>query len=149
MKRTIKLSALILTAALCIALAITGCANPDGLHNLQSSTVIFVFKNFSTAQDGDYSIPGEHNNWDNTVAVITLKDGQGTSSPVTLPSTETKFSLCPVNEWTRPWFVAGTQEGNADDNGKMQNFWVGGIPAGSEVTVLIDGSSITATPVVQ
>ncbi len=126
-----------------------GCADPNGLHNRQYSEVTFVFTNFTAAADGEYALPGDYQDpqWDNTVPAITIRGGEGSSTVQRVSRSETTFSLVPVNSWERGWVSA--VHGNASDAGVMRNFWIGSIPMGMEVTVVIDGSGQPAIPVIR
>lgn len=134
------------------ALFITSCADPNGLHNQESTTLTFVFTNFTAAEDGDYSIPGgflSGYGWtDNSNVDITLKDGEGTSTEIITINSDVKFTLVPANNdaWPRAWYPA--IKGNAVDESqgnKYHNFWVGGIPMGTNATILVDGSTMPVT----
>ncbi|MBP5284085.1 MAG: hypothetical protein J6Y93_05415 [Treponema sp.] len=140
-----------LLAALTVMLVCSGCADVNGLHNQEAATVTFVFTNFPVA-DGSYSIPGDHNNWDNTAENITIKNGEGISSSITVTSVSDEFSLVKKNAWLRSW--SKTDGGTIDGAGRegrdyARNFLAEGITLGSDVTVTIDGSTDTATVTVE
>lgn len=79
-----------------------------------------------------------------------MKDGGGTSNKIAVTSSNIQFSLCPVNEWTRPWYQKGVLEGNGSDGGTMQNFYIDGLDLNAgEITLIIDASSGTAVPEVK
>ncbi|MDR1787659.1 MAG: fibronectin type III domain-containing protein [Treponema sp.] len=130
-------------AAAAIAVLLAACPDANGLHNKKSTVVLFQFRNFPAA-DGEYAIPGDYNGWDNTATQITITAGEGVSLPVTLTVDEFKFSLVPVNDWSRPWYPAAA--GNAADGDVMQNFWVGGIPADTSLRIVCDGQDNPVTP---
>lgn len=156
MKKTFMKKLLTISAALLCSLALTltatSCADANGLHNQESSEVTFVFTNFKTAEDGDYSLPGDYSSttWDNTVTQVAIKDGEGTATPVTMCSTSTTFTLVKPNSWSRAW-CTGTCYANAWDNDSASycNFYVDGIPMGTTATVTIDGSTTPVTITVQ
>lgn len=144
--------------ALCLAslLGLSSCADADGLHDQTALLVTFQFTGFGDGTDGDYSVPGNFDgsdNWDNTNIDVVMKDGEGTSSQISVTTSNIQFSLCPVNTWTRPWYKVGTLVGNGFDNttsDKYWNFYIDGLDLNAgETTILIDGSAGTATPVVQ
>ena len=130
------------------------CADADGLHNQEAATVTFVFTNFPV-EDGSYSIPGEHNNWDNTSESVTIKGGEGTSSSVTVTSSSIEFTLVKKDNWLRPWSKKdGTRDDTINGAGRegadyYKNFLAEGITLGSPVKVTIDGSTDTATVTVE
>ncbi|MBQ6056296.1 MAG: hypothetical protein IJL34_01355 [Treponema sp.] len=139
-------------AAVCSAVFfVAGCADANGLHNQEAATVVFEFTDFPAA-DGVYAIPGEHNSWDNTVSLVTLKDGSGTSSSVKITSTSLEFSLTKVDSWLRLWSkkdggsINGAGREGAD---YYRNFLAEGIELGSDVKIIIDGSTETATVTVE
>ena len=84
------------------------CANANGLHNQTAADVTFVFKNFADIS-GDYTIPGNFNDWDYSKSLITMKNGNGTSSPITIstfvPSvfTTTIFSAASICRGTEKY----------------------------------------------
>jgi hypothetical protein len=131
-------------ALLCALAVLSGCADATGLHNLKSSQVTFVFTNFTAAADGDYSIPGSYQEtaWDNGETMITLKDGEGTSSVQTVGTTYVTFTLVQPGSWTRSWYPAIT--GNSADGSVYRNFYADSIPMGKDVTITIDGSTSPA-----
>lgn len=136
---------------ICLAsvFAFSSCADADGLHDQNSLLVTFVFKGFGDIS-GSYSIPGNFDDWDNTTADVTIKKGEGTSSAISVTTSNIQFTLVPVNGWTRDWYVAGSVEGNGSDSGAMRNFYIDGLDLNAgETTVLVDISSGTAVPVVQ
>ncbi len=124
----------------------------NGLHDQNALLVTMKFTGFGSVS-GNYSIPGNFDgtgSWDNTNVDVVLKDGEGTSNQIAVTVSNIQFSLCPVNEWTRPWYVEGSVEGNASDGGTMHNFYIDGLDLGAgEVTLVIDASSGTAVPVVE
>ena len=127
------------------------CADADGLHNQEAATVTFVFTNFPV-EDGSYSIPGEHNNWDNTSESVTIKGGEGTSSSVTVTSSSIEFTLVKKDNWLRPWSKkdGGTINGAGKEGADYyRNFLAEGITLGSPVKITIDGSTDTATVTVE
>ena len=69
-------TSLLLALALIFAVVFTACADANGLHNQTAADVTFVFKNFGSIS-GDYTIPGNFNNWDNSKSMISMKDGNG------------------------------------------------------------------------
>ncbi len=143
----------ILSALICGAgiFCLTGCPDANGLHNQEAATVSFVFTNFPI-DDGNYSIPGEFNDWDNTVENITIKDGEGSYEGVKITTTSAEFSLVKANNWLRPWSVrdGGTIYGaGREGTDYYVNFLAEGITLGSELTITIDGSTETATVTVE
>ena len=148
-------TSLLLALALIFAVVFTACADANDLHNQTAADVTFVFKNFGSIS-GDYTIPGNFNNWDNSKSMISMKDGNGSSAPVTISSANIEFTLIQTGDsgWLRPWFSAGVLEGNGVDRGTAgnpyQNFYIDGLDLNSgEITLVIDGSDVTATPFVQ
>jgi hypothetical protein len=131
-------------ALLCAVSILAGCADATGLHNLKSSQVTFVFKNFTAAEDGDYSLPGSYQEtqWDNTETMIALKGGAGTSSAQTVGTTYITFTLVKTGSWTRAWYPSVT--GNAADGSIYQNFYADSIPMGKDVTITVDGGTSPA-----
>jgi hypothetical protein len=129
---------------LVLAFGVTGCADATGLHNQESSQVTFVFTNFPVA-DGDYTIPGDYNSWAIAKTMITMKDGEGTSSAQTVATTWTKFTLIKTNDsaWARSWYP--TVKGNAADGSNYWNFYVDSYTMGGAATITIDGSTSPAT----
>ena len=128
------------------------CADANGLHNQTAAKVTFVFSNFSDIS-GDYTIPGNFNKWDNSKSLITMKNGEGTSSVITISDSNIEFTLIPVKDssWRRPWYKKGELEGNGADRGTAgnpnQNFYIDGLDLNSgEITLVIDGSTVTAVP---
>ena len=101
--------------------------------------------------DGEYTIPGNFNNWDNTQSTIKLTAGNGSSTPIVISASNIQFSLVKVNDWNRVWYPA--VEGNGSDPsaaGKMHNFYIDGLDlSAGEITLVIDGSAAVATPVVE
>lgn len=153
MKKTMmmkKITALAATTicGLVLALGVTGCADATGLHNQQSSEVTFVFTNFTTAVDGNYSIPGDYSSptWNNATTQLTMKDGEGSTTAITLSSSSTTFTLVKTGSWSRAW-CTGSCYGNAVDGGTgvYSNFYVDSIPMGTTATVTIDASTVPAT----
>jgi hypothetical protein len=154
MKKIRKLiSALLLL--LCAAFTLTSCADAEGLHNQTAAKVTFVFKNFANIS-GDYTIPGNFNDWDNSKSLITMKDGNGTSDEIVVSTANIEFSLIQTGDsgWLRPWYTAGVLEGNGVDRGTAgepyQNFYIDALDLNAgEIILIIDGADIVATPVVQ
>lgn len=154
MKEKIKkaLTVLILISA---ALLISACADANGLHNQTAAKITFVFKNFGSIS-GDYTIPGNFNSWDNSKSLINMKDGNGQSEPITISNVNIEFTLIQTGDsgWLRPWYSAGVLEGNGVDHGTAgnpyQNFYIDALDLNAgEITLIIDGSDLIATPVVQ
>ena len=154
MKEKIKkaLTVLILISA---ALLISACADANGLHNQTAAKITFVFKNFGNIS-GDYTIPGNFNSWDNSKSLINMKDGNGQSEPITISNVNIEFTLIQTGDsgWLRPWYSAGVLEGNGVDRGTAgnpyQNFYIDALDLNAgEITLIIDGSDLIATPVVQ
>ncbi len=154
MKKIRKLiSALLLL--LCAAFTLTSCADAEGLHNQTAAKVTFVFKNFANIS-GDYTIPGNFNDWDNSKSLITMKDGNGTSEAITVSNVNIEFTLIQTGDsgWLRPWYTAGVLEGNGVDRGTagnpFQNFYINALDLNAgEITLIIDGADVVATPLVQ
>lgn len=154
MKEKIKkaLTVLILISAV---LLISACADANGLHNQTAAKITFVFKNFGSIS-GDYTIPGNFNSWDNSKSLINMKDGNGQSEPITISNVNIEFTLIQTGDsgWLRPWYSAGVLEGNGVDRGTAgnpyQNFYIDALDLNAgEITLIIDGSDLIATPVVQ
>ena len=154
MKEKIKkaLTVLILISA---ALLVSACADANGLHNQTAAKITFVFKNFGSIS-GDYTIPGNFNSWDNSKSLINMKDGNGQSEPITISNVNIEFTLIQTGDsgWLRPWYSAGVLEGNGVDRGTAgnpyQNFYIDALDLNAgEITLIIDGSDLIATPVVQ
>lgn len=130
-----------------LLLALTGCADPLGLHNQKQTLVIFELVNFPLG-DGDYSVCGDWQgaDWDNGKANITVKDGAGVSPVQSIKSSDIKFTVVPVGSWSRPWYPA--TQGNAPDESQNNipwNFLVQGVPMDAEITVVVDGGTKPAT----
>lgn len=143
-----KKSLTFLSIIACLLLCLFGCADVNGLHNQEAAMVTFVFKNFPETVDGEYSIPGNFNNWDNTQSTIKLTAGNGSSTPIVISVSNIQFSLVKVNDWNRVWYPA--VEGNGSDQGQMRNFYIDGLDlSAGEITLVIDGSAAVATPVVE
>ena len=138
-------------ATCCIAtVCLSSCADEDGMHDQNALFVTFEFEEFGENVSGAYAIPGNFNNWSNASTHVTLTKGAGTSIKMAVTVSNIQFTLVPVNSWTRDWYVEGTVEGNGSDSGTMWNFYLDGLDLNAgEVTVLIDASSGTATPVIQ
>lgn len=135
-----------IAAAILLALGLASCADEDGLHDQNALLVTFEFKGFGDEISGSYAIPGNFDNWDNTTSDVTLTKGSGTSVKIPVTSANIQFSLVPTNAWTRPWYSAGTLEGNGSDAGKMWNFYKDDLPLDAgEITLVVDASSGTAT----
>lgn len=154
MKKIRKLiSALLLL--LCVAFTLTSCADAEGLHNQTAAKITFEFRNFADIS-GDYTIPGNFNDWDNSKSLITMKDGNGTSEAITVSNVNIEFTLIQTGDsgWLRPWYTAGVLEGNAVDRGTagnpFQNFYINALDLNAgEITLIIDGADVVATPFVQ
>lgn len=154
-KKNSKIKALI--TAICLLSAgfmVNGCADANGLHNQMAATVTFIFTNFGEGISGDYTIPGNFNDWNNKVSLINMKDGEGTSNPIVISKSNIEFTLIKTNDsgWLRLWYPA--VKGNGVDRGTAgnpyQNFYIDGLDLGAgEITLVIDGSDLAATPVVQ
>ena len=144
-----------LVSFLAAIVMLSSCANPNGLHNQTAAKVTFVFKNFGTIS-GDYTIPGNFNDWDYSKTLVTMKDGNGTSEAITVSDSNIEFTLILTNDssWLRLWYSAGELEGNGVDRGTAgnpyQNFYFDGLDLNAgEITLVIDGANVTATPVVE
>ena len=154
MKKIRKLiSALLLL--LCAAFTLTSCADGEGLHNQTAAKITFEFRNFADIS-GDYTIPGNFNDWDNSKSLITMKDGNGTSEAITVSNVNIEFTLIQTGDsgWLRPWYTAGVLEGNGVDRGTagnpFQNFYINALDLNAgEITLIIDGADVVATPLVQ
>lgn len=154
MKKIRKLiSALLLL--LCVAFTLTSCADAEGLHNQTAAKITFEFRNFADIS-GDYTIPGNFNDWDNSKSLITMKDGNGTSEAITVSNVNIEFTLIQTGDsgWLRPWYTAGVLEGNGVDRGTagnpFQNFYINALDLNAgEITLIIDGADVVATPIVQ
>lgn len=148
-----KTSALLLfISLLLVCMMFTGCPDVNGLHNQNALLVTMEFSGFGNVS-GDYSIPGNFDgsaSWDNTNVDVVLKNGEGTSNAIAVTSANIQFSLCPTNEWTRPWYSAGSIEGNGNDAGTMWNFYIDNLDLNAgEITLVLDASSGTATPTIK
>ena len=154
MKKIRKLiSALLLL--LCAAFTLTSCADAEGLHNQTAAKITFEFRNFADIS-GDYTIPGNFNDWDNSKSLITMKDGNGTSEAITVSNVNIEFTLIQTGDsgWLRPWYTAGVLEGNGVDRGTagnpFQNFYINALDLNAgEITLIIDGADVVATPLVK
>lgn len=154
MKKIRKLiSALLLL--LCVAFTLTSCADAEGLHNQTAAKITFEFRNFADIS-GDYTIPGNFNDWDNSKSLITMKDGNGISEAITVSNVNIEFTLIQTGDsgWLRPWYTAGVLEGNGVDRGTagnpFQNFYINALDLNAgEITLIIDGADVVATPFVQ
>lgn len=143
-----KKSLTFLSIIACLLLCLFGCADVNGLHNQEAAMVTFVFKNFPETVDGEYTIPGNFNNWDNTQSTIKLTAGNGSSTPIVISASNIQFSLVKVNDWTRSWYPA--VEGNGSDAGTMHNFYIDGLDlSAGEITLVIDGSVSPVFPVTE
>jgi hypothetical protein len=148
-----KISGLLLAALVGTAVlaGLSGCADVNGLHNQEAAKVTFVFTNFKAAEDGDYTIPGNYNSWAYTSSMVTIKDGEGTSSVQTATSSYLKFTLIKTGDssWVRSWYPA--VKGNAVDesSGNWQNLFADGYSLGTDVTVTVDGSTSPVTVTVK
>ena len=137
----------ILLISFFFAMNFSSCADANGLHNQEAAQLTFVFTNFPV-EDGSYSIPGDHNLWDNGSENITIKDGEGKSSSVKVTSSSIEFTLVKKDNWTRPWAKAdgGTIEGKGRiGKDSKRNFLIEDLDLSSEITVTIDGSTPVAT----
>ena len=153
--RKITFVAFVLFSAIFALSGLTSCANAEGLHNQTAAKITFVFKNFANIS-GDYTIPGNFNDWDYTKSLISMKDGNGTSEPITISNVNIEFTLIQTGDsgWLRPWYSAGVLEGNGVDRGTAgnpyQNFYIDALDLNAgEITLIIDGADLVATPVVQ
>ena len=154
MKKIRKLiSALLLL--ICVDFTLTSCADAEGLHNQTAAKITFEFRNFADIS-GDYTIPGNFNDWDNSKSLITMKDGNGTSEAITVSNVNIEFTLIQTGDsgWLRPWYTAGVLEGNGVDRGTagnpFQNFYINALDLNAgEITLIIDGADVVATPLVQ
>ena len=154
MKKIRKLiSALLLL--LCVAFTLTSCADAEGLHNQTAAKITFEFRNFADIS-GDYTIPGNFNDWDNSKSLITMKDGNGTSEAITVSNVNIEFTLIQTGDsgWLRPWYTAGVLEGNGVDRGTagnpFQNFYINALDLNAgEIILIIDGADVVATPLVK
>ena len=146
-----KKSLTILSIIACLLLCLFGCADVNGLHNQEAAMVTFVFKNMGEGISGEFTIPGNFNNWDNTEVTVKMNGGNGTSTPLVVTAKNIQFTLVTLNYWGRPWFPA--VQGNGSDptaSGAMQNFYIDGLDlTAGEITLVIDGSAAIATPVVE
>lgn len=133
---------------LCLAslFSFSSCADSDGMHDMDALLVTFQFKNFGNIS-GEYAIPGNFDNWDNTTSDVTLSNGAGTSKKIAVTTSNIQFTLVPTGKWDRDWFVDGQVYGNGTDGGKLQNFYIDGLDLdASSVTIVVDASkgSVTA-----
>ena len=137
-----------LICSLLFVVTFTGCAAADGLHNQEASNVTFTVRNFTAAVDGSYSIPGNYNNWDNTSAMLSLKSGEGKTEAQTVTNSFVKFTLVMPESWTRTWYP--TVNGNSVDetSNTYVNFYAD-ITLGTDVSIIIDGSTSPATVTVE
>ena len=154
MKKIRKLI-LALLLLLCAAFTLTSCADAEGLHNQTAAKITFEFRNFAGI-NGDYTIPGNFNDWDNSKTLISMKDGNGTSEAITVSNVNSEFTLIQPGDagWLRPWYTAGVLEGNGVDRGTagnpFQNFYIDALDLNAgEITLIIDGADVVATPLVQ
>ncbi|MCR4743121.1 MAG: hypothetical protein K5866_09670 [Treponema sp.] len=123
------------------------CADSTGLHNQHSAQVTFIFQNFTSAEDGSYSIPGNFNDWDNTESTITMKNGSGSSSSFTITESNIQFTLVPVNSWTRSWYPSVKGNGNDGTQNKYHNFYIDGLDLDQkEITITINGNADSSIP---
>lgn len=132
---------------LCLASLFTfsSCADSDDLHDMDALLVIFQFKNFGSAS-GEYAIPGNFDNWDNTTSDVTLSNGAGTSKKIAVTTANIQFSLVPTGTWERDWFEVGKVYGNGTDAGKLQNFYINGLDLdATSVTIVVDASNGSVT----
>lgn len=136
-----------------LAVVLSSCADANGLHNQEAATITFVFTNFPV-ENGTYAIPGDYSSptWDNTVELVTITNGEGTSSALKCTSSSTEFSLTKKDSWLRPWSKkdGGTINGAGREGADYyRNFLAEGITLGAEVRIIIDGSTSTATVTVE
>lgn len=121
-----------LAAALLCAALFTACPNADGLHNQKELLVTFEFSGFGDIS-GDYSIPGNFDGndkkWTKGVDVtdVVMSNGKGTSSTISVTTSNIQFSLCPKEDWNRGWYKLNELMGNGSDSGTMQNFYINGL----------------------
>ncbi len=151
MKKLTVIKEIFIVCLLSATLGLNSCADADGLHNQMAASVTFVFTNFPV-DDGDYSIPGSHNSWDNTQNNITIKDGEGTAAAVSVTTSSVEFTLVKKDNWLRPWAKSdgGTINGAGNEGADYyRNFLAEDISLGEDVTVTIDGSTATATVTVE
>ena len=83
-----------------------------------------------------------------------MKNGEGTSNPIVISKANIEFTLIETNDagWLRKWYPA--VKGNGVDRGTAghpyQNFYIDGLDlSAGEITLIIDGSDLAATPVVK
>lgn len=152
-KNIIRTMGTVLCACL-LSLFAVSCADVNGLHNQSAAKVTFVFQNMGDSISGDYTIPGNFNDWDNTVTLVTLTNGSGSSNAITVSKSNIQFTLIQTGDsgWLRSWYP--DVKGNGADTGSAgapyQNFYVDGLDlSAGEITLVIDGSSGTAIPEVQ
>lgn len=138
---------IILVASIFCLGVLSACANANGLHNQMASEVTFVFQNFPENVTGEYSIPGNFNDWDNTKTMINMKNGNGTSQTVTISDANIQFTLVKTGEWLRGWNEAVTSNGFDASQNKYHNFYIDALDLSSgEIILVIDGSDETAEP---
>lgn len=137
-----------------LSLFAVSCADVNGLHNQSAAQVTFIFENMGDSISGNYTIPGNFNDWDNSVTLVTLEKGNGTSEAITVSKSNIQFTLIQTGDsgWLRTWYP--DVKGNAADTGTAgapyQNFYVDGLDlSAGEITILIDGSTGNAIPKVQ
>lgn len=131
--------------------ALSGCADANGLHNQEAALVTFEFINFPESIDGDYSIPGNFDSWDNATTDVVMSKGSGTSSAIAIGQSNIQFTLVETDSWDRKWFNVGYAGNGADGSSGMRNFYIDGLDlSAGELTIVIDASSVTnITPVVE
>lgn len=147
MKKTTRI-AFVLAMTVLMAAVLSSCADASGLHDQKAASVTFVFENFGEKITGEYSIPGNFNEWDNSKMMVSMSKGSGTSSPVTVSEANIQFSLVKVKEWTREWFADFQGNGFDNKDQKYHNFYIDGLDLSSgEITLVIDGT-LTGTAMV-
>ena len=141
---------LVLISCLFLGGGLSSCADADGLHNQPELLVTFEFSGFGDIS-GNYSIPGNfdgNNGWDNTKIDVVMKNGRGVSNEISVTTSNVQFSLCPVNDWSRPWFSAGACEGNgADGSNGNRNFYIDNLDLSKgKATVVVEVKNGVANP---
>jgi len=144
----IKRNLIVLLSALIAGImTLSSCANADGLHNQMAAEVTFEFVNFPESVNGEYAIPGNFNDWDNTKTVISMKNGNGTSQALTIAEPNIQFTLVKNGEWLRAWDSAVKGNGYDASQGSYHNFYIDALDLTSgEIVLVIDGSDETAEP---
>ena len=151
-KRIENIGRMILTllAAVSLVVGLSSCADVNGLHNQEELLVTFEFSGFGSIS-GNYSIPGNfdgNQTWDNTNLDVVMKNGSGISSEISVTTANIQFSLCPQNEWSRPWYTAGVSEGNsADGSNGFRNFYIDNLDlSAGTATVVVKMENGKAVP---